>query len=72
MLYTFDIAHMTSYSKLRFKQAEVTLSGNYAFTPALYMTASAGTKWFVDDAPYVYGDQDGTAYSGSLGLGYKF
>lgn len=72
VLYTFDIGHMTRYSDLRFKQTEVNLGAKYQFTPALYVAANAGVQWFIDDAPYVYGDQDGTAYRGSVGLGYKF
>lgn len=71
-LYTFDIGHMTRYSDLRFKQAELSLGGKYQFTPALYMTASAGVQGFIDEDPYVYGDMDGTAYRGSMGVGYKF
>ncbi len=72
LLYTFDIGHTTQYSKLKFKQAEFNLGGTYHFTPAFYTTAQAGVQWFIDDAPYVYGDQDGTAYRAFAGLGYRF
>jgi predicted porin len=71
-LYTFDIGRMTNYSDLRYKQAEINLGAKYQFTPALYVAANAGVQWFIDDDPYVYGDQDGTAYRGSLGVGYSF
>jgi len=69
---TGNLAKWKTYSDLRYKQAEMNLGGTYNFTPALYLTAQAGAQWFIDDQPYVYGDQDGTAYSGSLGMGYKF
>jgi hypothetical protein len=66
------VGTITGYSKLRYEQADVNLGGSYNFTPNLYMTANGGFQWFSDHQPYVYGDEDGTAYSGSMGLGYKF
>ncbi len=72
-LYSTDnLSRYSSYSDLSYKQIECNLGGTYNFTPSLYMTAQAGFSQFLDDAAYVYGDQDGTTYTGSLGLGYKF
>ena len=72
-LYTFEgVNVMQNYSDLSYQQLELTLGGTYYFTPALYTTASATFDKFIDDDPYVYGDQDGTAYRGYLGMGYNF
>ncbi|QSV47461.1 hypothetical protein JZM60_15630 [Geobacter benzoatilyticus] len=72
-LYSTDnLARFSTYSDLSYEQIECSLGGTYNFTRNLYLTAQAGFSQFVDDAPYVYGDQDGISYSGSLGLGYRF
>ena len=67
-----SVSVITDYSDLRYIQTEISLGGTYQFTPALYTTAQLGWQKFEDKDPYVYGDQDGTAYRGSLGLGYRF
>lgn len=77
-LYSIDnLALYPEYSALHYQQGEVNLGCTYNFTPALYTTAQAGFKVFGDlysssSNIHPYGDQTGTVYSGSLGLGYKF
>jgi len=63
---------MTEYSDLHYTQTDLSLGGTYRFTPALYATVQGAWQKFEDKDPYVYGDQDGTAWRGSVGLGYKF
>jgi len=63
---------VTEYSDLHYVQTEISLGCTYQFTPALYTVAQAGWQKFEDKDPYVYGDQDGTAYRGNVGLGYRF
>lgn len=72
-LYTFEgMNGMTEYSKLHYQQIDLQVGGTYAFTPALYASAMAQYQMFEDKDAYVYGDLDGTAYRGYLGMGYKF
>lgn len=66
------MSEMATYSDLHYTQTEVNLGGTYRFTPALYATAQGSWQKFDDKDPYVYGDQDGDAWRGSLGLGYRF
>jgi len=63
---------IADYSDLQYVQTEIGLGGTYQFSPMLYTTAQLGWQLFEDKDPYVYGDQDGTAYRGSVGLGYRF
>ncbi len=75
LLALYDVTTMTgveTYSDLEYQQVSVNIGGSYSFSPALYLTAQAGYDLFVDDQPYVYGDQDGEMYSVSLGIGYRF
>lgn len=72
-----NLALYPEYSALHYQQGEVNLGCTYNFTPALYTTAQAGFKIFGDVISsssniHPYGDQSGTVYSGSLGVGYKF
>lgn len=69
-----NLSNLSEYSALHYQQAEVNLGCTYNFTPALYTTAQAGVKIFTDPSSTYnpYGDQSGTVYSGTLGLGYKF
>jgi len=72
-LYTFEgMNSMTEYSKLHYQQVDLQVGGTYMFTPALYASAMAQYQMFEDKDPYVYGDLDGSAYRGYLGMGYKF
>jgi len=72
-LYSFDAINViTTYSDLHYQQTDLSLGGTYQFSPTFYLTARADYQIFTDLDPYVYGDQDGTAYRGSLGVGYKF
>lgn len=66
------IAKVENYSDLEYTQIELALGGQYDFSEEFYMTAQAGVDFFDDAEEYVYGDQDGTVYSGYLGFGYKF
>lgn len=61
-----------SYSDLAYEQFQVTVGGTYNFTPSCYTTASLTYDKFISDEMYVYGDEDGTAYYGYLGFGYRF
>ena len=77
-LYSIDnLALYPEYSALHYQQGEVNLGCTYNFTPSLYTTAQAGFKVFGDiytssSNVHPYGDQTGTVYSGSIGVGYKF
>jgi len=72
-LYSFEGTNvMTEYSKLHYQQVDLQVGGTYNFTPSLYASAMAQYQMFEDKDPYVYGDLDGTAYRGYLGLGYNF
>ena len=51
---------------------ELSLGGTYQFTPQFYMAAQVDYEVYKDKDPYVYGDLDGAAWSGYLGVGYKF
>ena len=65
-------AALPTYSDLEYTQLNVSLGGTYNFSNNLYMMAKAQYEQFEDDQPYVYGDQDGTAISGNVGIGYNF
>lgn len=75
VLALYDVTQMTNvenYSDLEYEQIEVNLGGTYAFTDTLSLAAKAGYQLFGDNEPYVYGDQDGDAYYGNLGVAYRF
>ena len=61
-----------TYSDLSYEQYQISLGGTYNFTPTCYTTASVTYDAFSSDEEYVYGDEDGTAYYGYLGFGYRF
>lgn len=68
-----------SYSDLSYEQYQFTVGGTYNFTEAFYTTASATYDVFKSDnhifdsgEEYVYGDEDGTAYYGYVGVGWNF
>ncbi|PLX98875.1 MAG: hypothetical protein C0623_11075 [Desulfuromonas sp.] len=65
-------AMLPTYSDLDYTQLNVSLGGTYNFSDNLYMMAKAQYEKFDDDQPYVYGDQDGTAITGNIGVGYNF
>lgn len=60
------------YSDLEYEQYEFTLGATYHFTDAFYTTVSCSYDIFESDEDYVYGDEDGKAYSGYLAFGYNF
>ncbi len=64
--------NIDSYSDLSYEQIQVTVGGTYNFTPSCYTTASLTYDKFISDEDYVYGDEDGEAYYGYLGFGYRF
>jgi len=64
--------NIDSYSDLSYEQFQVTVGGTYNFTPSCYTTASMTYDKFISDEDYVYGDEDGEAYYGYLGFGYRF
>ena len=70
---TWDLNNLLDeYSDLSYEQYEMTLGGTYNITDALYTTASFTYDIFDMGEEYVYGDEDGTAYYGYVGFGWKF
>lgn len=63
---------LDTYSDLSYEQYEFTVGGTYHFTEAFYTSASFTYDIFKMDEEYVYGDEDGTAYYGYVGLGWNF
>ena len=61
-----------SYSDLSYEQYSFNVGGTYNFTEAFYVSASATYDIFNSDEEYVYGDEDGTAYYGYVGVGWNF
>ena len=61
-----------SYSDLSYEQYQLTAGGTYNFTEAFYTTVSATYDIFDMQEEYVYGDEDGTAYYGYVGVGWNF
>lgn len=61
-----------SYSDLEYEQYQIVLGGTYNFTPAFYTTIQGTYDIFESEEEYVYGDEDGKAYSGYLAFGYNF
>ena len=61
-----------SYSDLSYEQYQLTVGGTYSFTERLYTNASFTYDIFKAEEEYVYGDEDGTAYYGYVGVGWKF
>ena len=61
-----------SYSDLSYEQYQFTVGGTYFFSPACYTKATVTYDVFKSDEEYVYGDEDGDAVYGYLGLGYRF
>ena len=61
-----------SYSDLAYESYRFTVGGTYNFTDSCYTTASVSYDVFNSDEEYVYGDEDGRAYSGFAGIGYRF
>ena len=64
--------NIDSYSDLSYEQYQLTVGGTYNFTPTCYTTASVTYDVFDSDEEFVYGDEDGQAYYGYLGFGYRF
>ena len=61
-----------SYSDLTYEQYQTTVGATYQFTEALYASASFTYDVFNAKEEYVYGDEDGKAFSGYAGVGYRF
>ena len=61
-----------TYSDLSYEEYQFTVGGTYNFTPTCYTTAQLTYDVFESDEQYVYGDEDGSAYYGYLGFGYRF
>ena len=70
---TWDLNNnIDSYSDLSYEQYQLTVGGTYNFTEMLYANASFTYDIFDSDEEYVYGDEDGEAYYGYAGLGWRF
>lgn len=63
---------MDDYSDLSYEQYQLTLGGTYNFTDSFYTNASFTYDIFDAQEEYVYGDEDGDAYYGYVGLGWTF
>lgn len=61
-----------TYSDLSYEQYQFTVGGTYDFTETFFTTASFTYDIFDAQETYVYGDEDGTAYYGYAGLGWRF
>lgn len=60
------------YSDLSYEQYSFTLGGTYNFTAAFYASVEGTYDIFYSDEKYVYGDEDGKAFSGYVAIGCKF
>ena len=60
------------YSDLSYEQYQITMGGTYNFTEAFFTKASFTYDIFESDEEFVYGDEDGTAYYGYVGIGFTF
>lgn len=60
------------YSDLSYEQYSITLGGTYNFTDAFYTKVQGTYDIFESDEEFVYGDEDGKAFSGYVAIGYKF
>lgn len=71
----YDVTQMgpvETYSDLEYTQYTFLMGGTYRFTPALYLKAEAEMATIKDSEAYVYGDQSGDFWRGSMSLGYTF
>ena len=66
------IGLIENYSDLEYTQIDLSVGGTYNFSDRLYATASATYSDFDSDQDYVYGDESGSVYYGTLGVGYRF
>ncbi len=66
------IGRVENYSDLEYTQIDLSVGGTYNFSDRLYATASATYSDFDSDEEYVYGDESGSVYYGTLGVGYRF
>jgi len=60
------------YSDLKYEQYQFTVGGTYNFTEAFYTTVTGTYDKFNSKEEYVYGDEDGEAYQGYVGVGWNF
>jgi len=60
------------YSDLSYDQYQFTAGGTYNFTEQFYTNATFSYDIFDMGEEYVYGDEDGTAYYGYVGVGWTF
>jgi len=63
---------MDEYSDLAYQQYQITLGGTYNITEAVYVKVTGTYDIFDAAEEYVYGDEDGTAYSGYAAIGWTF
>jgi hypothetical protein len=63
---------LSEYSDLSYEQYSFTLGATYNFTDALYTKVQGTYDIFDSEEEYVYGDEDGKAFSGYVAVGYKF
>ena len=61
-----------TYSDLSYEQYQLTVGGTYSFTETFFTRASFTYDIFDAQEEYVYGDEDGDAYYGYVGLGWTF
>lgn len=63
---------MDEYSDLSYEQYSFTFGATYDFTSAFYSKIQGTYDIFESEEEYVYGDEDGKAFSGYVAVGYKF
>ena len=70
--YDYDLLTVHEYSDLNIQQLDLSVGLDYQITNNL--TAGCGLTYldYEDDAPYVYGDDSGSAYITNLGISYLF
>ncbi len=61
-----------TYSKLDYSVLELNLTATYRISKRISVSLEGWYEKFVDEAPYVYGDLDGSAWSVTGYLTYKF
>lgn len=60
------------YSDLSYEQYQMTVGGTYNFTETFYGNASFTYDIFDAKEEFVSDDEDGTAYYGYAGIGWRF
>jgi hypothetical protein len=68
----YDFSQVHTYSRLDFDQFEIHGRGDYTFTSKASLYVGVSFFELLDQAPYVYGDQDGKVLFTQAGFRVKF